>query len=216
MCLDAQTSIITLVIGTVFNIWNVLHYKDPSITAVSILWQWVLLMQAWEALTWLNQPEKGEKCNPMNTFAAKGAYLSNVTQPIVLALVVFAINSESITDQGKIAAAVIIFMYILWLLYAANKAPEVECLKPGKDCRNLTYTWWKDFPLGASVYMASLFFLIIILIKPLKFALMQLAYIIITFIVSAYFYSCGIGSVWCLLAAFAPILVGPMWEASKT
>lgn len=215
MCWDARTSWVTLILGTLLNIWNVWRYKNPTIIAVSVLWEWVLLMQFFEAFAWNNQPKDGGICNATNKWAAKGAYLANVSQPIVLALTMFALTGDKIGTDAKIAAAVIIMMYILWLLYAVNYAPEVTCLTPQDDCGNLTYTWWHQFPGSANFYMFALILLILLMVKPLKFALMQLVYIVVTFVGSAYFYSCGVGSVWCWFAAFAPLLVGPMWEASK-
>ena len=215
MCWDARTSWATFVIGTIFNIWNIWYYKNDTITAISLLWEWVLLMQFFEAFAWNNQPTGDEKCNSTNTWAAKGAYLANVTQPIMFALTMFALQSDKMSSQSKIMAAVVVFMYILWLLYATNVAPEVVCLKPADKCGNLTYTWWQQFPGNAGMYLISLALLILIMTRPIEFAMMQLAYIAVTFVGSAYFYSCGIGSVWCWFAAFAPLLVGPMWEASK-
>lgn len=214
MCWDSQTSIITFVIGTILNIWNIWHYKNATITAISLLWEWVLLMQIFDAFAWNNQPSGG-KCNTANKWAAKGAFLANVSQPIMFALVMFALTSDQMSVANKSAAAVVIMTYILWLLYATNYAPEVTCLTPKDDCRNLTYTWWQHFPGNASVYLVTLATLILIMVKPIKFASLQLSYIVATFIGSAYFYSCGVGSVWCWFAAFAPLLVGPMWEAGK-
>lgn len=215
MCWDAKTSIITLLIGSVLNIWNVLHYKDATITAISLFWEWVLFVQFFEAFAWNNQPSGGE-CNPMNKWAAKGVYLVTVSQPILFALVMLALKSDSISREVKIAATAATFLYVLWALYATNSVPEVTCLKPEDDCGNLTYTWWRQFPGGASIYLIVIAFLMVTLMKPFKFAMMQMVYLVVTLVGSTYFYSCGIGSVWCWFAAFAPILVGPMWEASKS
>ena len=213
MCLDAQTSWITLVIGTVLNIWNVWYYKDTTITSISLLWEWVLLMQFFEAIAWTNQPTSEGNCNSTNKWAAKGAYLANVSQPIVLAFVMFTFKGDELCFETKMTAAIVILMYTLWLLYATNYAPEVTCLTPKDDCGNLTYTWWQEFPGNAAFYLGTLVLLILVMVKPLEFAVMQLGYITLTFIVSAYFYSCGIGSMWCWFAAFAPLLTGFMWES---
>lgn len=215
MCLDTKTSIITLTIGTVLNIWNIYRYRhEPTIIAISLLWQWVLLMQLFEAIAWQNQPGKNGICNSTNTMVAKLAYLANVSQPIILGIVMFTLTSSNITLQNKILSSVVLISYILWLLYATNKAPEVKCLTPTSEisCQNLYYNWWGNFPGNAMIYMITLVSLILLMVRPLNFAMMQLSYIILTFVVSAIFYSCGIGSIWCLLAAFSPILVGPMWE----
>jgi hypothetical protein len=214
MCLNAKTSIITFILGTLFNIWNINRYRNSSVLAVSLVWEYVLLMQVFEAFAWTNQPGKDGKCNSTNTLTAKGAYLANVTQPIVLALVMFSIQGNAIETSNKIFSAVVVLLYIMWLLYSTNAAPEVKCLQPVDKCGNLAYTWWSQYPGNASVYLVTLSALILAMCKPFKFALMQLAYITVTFLGSARFYSCGLGSVWCWFAAFAPLLTGPMWEAS--
>lgn len=216
MCWNERTSWITLVVGTLLNIWNIWHYKETAIVAISVMWQWVLLMQFFEAFAWRNQPQPGQKCNSTNTFAAKGAYLANVSQPIILALTILALDKGNLPRENKVTASAIILMYVLWLLYATNKAEEVECLKPGDKCGNLTYTWWQQFPGNAGMYLITLSLLVFLLLKPFKFAAMQFVYIAGTFLGSAFFYSCGIGSVWCWFAAFAPLLLGPMWKMSQS
>ena len=216
MCLDTKTSIITLVIGTLLNIWNIIHYNNTTITVVSILWQWILLMQVFEAFAWQNQPTTSGECNNVNKWATKGAYLANITQPIVLAIVLFVLKGDSLSQNSKIIAGSILTGYILWLLYASNKIPEVKCLTPQNKCSNLTYYWWNQFPGNAIVYLIALIGLIGVMIKPLNFALLLLTYIVLTLVISSIFYSCGSpGSMWCLLVSFGPLLVGPMWEATK-
>jgi len=210
MCLDVKTSLLTFIIGTALNTWNITYYKNNTIIAVSILWQWVLSMQLFEAYAWYNQ-----KSPLQMQWAAKGAYLANITQPIVFAIVMFVLKSDELSLQTKITAGGVLTGYILWLLYASNKIPEVKQLIPTNDCNNLTYTWWNQFPGNAYIYIITLVCLILLMLKPFNFALMQLSYILLALILSMIYYSCGSpGSMWCLLAAFAPLLVGPMWESS--
>lgn len=219
MCFSAPVSWVTLIIGTIFNIFNIFYFKNATITATSILWQWVLLMQLFDAIGWMNQPEKGpgsNECNTVNKIAANGAYLANVTQPIVLALAFFALQSDLISQQNKIAGAIVTLVYILWLVYSSNKIDEIKCLRPNTGCSNLAYSWWEQFPGSASVYIGALALLILLLARPMKFALMQLTFITLTFIISSYVYKCGsLPSVWCALSAMAPLLVGPMWYYSQ-
>ena len=112
MCLDTKTSIITLVIGTLLNIWNITHYNNTTITVVSILWQWILLMQVFEAFAWQNQPTTSGECNNVNKWATKGAYLANITQPIVLAIVLFVLKGDSLSQNSKIIADIHVCLLI--------------------------------------------------------------------------------------------------------
>lgn len=213
MCWDEKTSLLTFVIGTSFNIYNILHYKNTTITIISLLWQWVLFMQVFEYFAWKNQPKNG-KCNQTNKTSAKFAYIANMTQPIILGLLFLAFQ-KGLSTENKVLAITVIMSYIGWVLYAANKAPEVSCLKKSDNCRNLNYSWWNDYLFGAGPYMIALFSLIFLLVKPFKFAVIQALFISISLLVSMKFYSCGTASMWCWIAAFAPLLVGPMWKMSQ-
>jgi len=219
MCWNEKVSLSAFAIGTAANIYIATTYKHPMILATCVLWEFVLLMQIFEAGAWITHKKNVAKnnlnCSKENTFFAKGAYIANVCQPIVLAIVVLALNNSNISQENKLLGGGIIMIYIGWLLYATNKIDEVKCLRPSNECSNLVYEWWSKFPLGAAIYMITLVGLIIVLVRPMNFALMQLSYILLTFAVSAYFYKCGIGSVWCYLAAAAPLLIKPMWDASQ-
>ena len=219
MCFNAPISWMTLIIGTIFNIFNIFYFNNATITATSLLWQWVLLMQLFDAIGWMNQPAGGpgsNNCNSTNKFVANGAFLANVTQPIVLALLFFALQGDLISQENKILAASVTLIYTLWLVYSSNQIDEVNCLRPNTGCSNLAYSWWEQFPGSASMYMLALVLLILLLARPMKFALMQLTYITLTFIISSYVYKCGgVPSVWCALAGLAPVLVGPMWYLSQ-
>lgn len=219
MCFDAKLSIATLVVGTLINAFNIFYFKDPTITAASLLWEWVLLMQLFDGIAWLNQPSPNAHgaasgCNKANKFAAKGAMIANVLQPVVLAILFFALQSDKISDTNKVLSAIITLIYLVWAIYVTNKIPEVTCLKNEGNCSNLGYSWWTNFEGSASVYIFTLASLILLMPRPLDFAIMQLAYITFTFIVSSWLYSCGIASVWCLFSAFAPALI-TLWKLNS-
>ena len=50
MCLDFKTSGTTLSIGTIFNIIGIMLYKNVEYLPYVITWQWVLLMQVFDAI----------------------------------------------------------------------------------------------------------------------------------------------------------------------
>lgn len=211
MCFDAQTSIVTFCIGTALNIYNIVKYNNKVVTAISLLWEWVLLMQLFDFFAWRNQP-KNNKGNSTNKYAAKGAFIANVTQPIILSLLL--LSSVENPTEHKVIAALTTFCYTCWTIYSSNKIPEVETLTPSGDCSNLRYHWWDD--MGTVIpYMVTLVVVILLLVKPTTFAVLQLTFIMTTLLISFKYYSCGTGSVWCWFAAFAPLLVGPMWEYSN-
>lgn len=50
MCFNEKTSLATFAIGTIFNIIGIAHHKDKNFTAMAIAWEWVLLMQIFDAI----------------------------------------------------------------------------------------------------------------------------------------------------------------------
>jgi hypothetical protein len=205
MCINFETSILTLVLGTTFNIRNIIKYNNPQITAVSIGWQYVLLMQLFDAIAW-KSPE-------YNTFAAKSAFITNVSHPIVIGIIFLTLLPSD--DSTKYIGATITVAYTIWLLYKSNKINEVKYLNTGTNCDHLVYNWWDDFGKGSAyVYILTVLLLVLLFLKPFNFAVMQAAYILITLIISKYIYSCGTASMWCWFAAFAPLFTGLMFEIS--
>lgn len=230
MCFDTTTSLTTFAIGTTANVWNVSYYDAPIVRVVSLLWQWVLTMQLADAVAWQTQPKNGEVCSTTNNYASKLAFLFNVTQPIILIVLLMSLDLESmgVSKAAKNTALGILMVYVMWLLYVSNKIPEVQCLVPGgtsiddpsmrsgtseaEKCDHLTYDWWSRFPGSVSMYWLTLAVGVLLLIKPTSFALAQMAYITATFLISLKWYRCGTGSVWCWFAAFAPIYTAITWE----
>jgi len=208
---------ITFVLGTAINIFNIFYFKNTVITVLSIFWEWLLLMQVFEAIAWGSQPKNGDGCSNTNKMAANGALIANVTQPIVIFLLLIIFTPVDI--QNKIIATVIIFAYICWLLYALNQTSPFTCFTQGKDCQNLDLAWWGQF--DKSAYEIGYAFVIIIcaifllLLRPMDLAWAAVIFIIATVAISATFYGCGMGSVWCWFAASAPLITGLYWYYTR-
>ena len=213
MCWDKETSIITFVLGTVINIFNIFYFKETVITVLSLVWQWVLLMQLFEAFAWDSQPGPGEKCSKTNRIAANGALIANVVQPIIVALAIIAFTPVSI--YNKVIAMVVIIGYICWLLYGMNQNSPFGCLTPAEGCRNLDYNWWRMFPGNALPYVFTIAIVILLLYRPIDLAWFTLFLIMGSLLLSSTFYSCGIGSTWCWFAAFIPLATGVYWYVTR-
>jgi hypothetical protein len=213
MCWDKRTSIITFVLGTAVNIFNIFYFQTTVITLLSIAWEWLLLMQLFEAIAWDSQPKAGEPCSPQNKLAANGALIANVTQPILIALLLIAFTPVPL--QNKVIAMTAIFAYICWLVYAMNQTHPFTCLKKGEDCDHLALHWWDKFPGGSWIYMAIIPIVVLLLLRPMDLAWASLIYIAVIAVISSTFYGCGSGSVWCWFAAFAPLLTGLYWYYTR-
>ena len=89
MCWNEKVSWTTFILGTIFNIFNIFYFKDTTLTLISIGIQWLLLMQLFEALAWRDQ-----QCGSLNKFATNGALIANLTQPLMVCMVVHRIHSS--------------------------------------------------------------------------------------------------------------------------
>lgn len=210
MCWDEKTSWTTLLIGTAFNLFNIFYFREPIIIVISLLWQWVLMMQLFEALAWRDY-KSSQGCK--NSLPAQGALIANLTQPIILALSLIIITPVSLTN--KVLAGMAVFGYICWVLYGLNQTENFTCLKPADGCDHLDLVWWKKLPGGAVPYLITLFAVIYLLMRPVDLAAFEAAYIFGTLIISSIFYSCGTGSMWCWFAAFAPVATGMYWYYTR-
>ena len=196
MCLDFKTSVTTLSIGTIFNIIGIMLYKNVEYLPYVITWQWVLLMQVFDAIAW-----KTQNCNKTNQQVAKLAYIANIMQPIVVFMSSILITKVSM--NFKLISTMVISLYMIQVLY---QSPNIEfnCLTPKKDCKHLNYNWWDNInPIG---YMIALFTTLLLIYRPFTLSMINLIYIIITLIISSTVYKCGTASMWCWFAAFAPLI----------
>lgn len=214
MCWNEKTSWTTFIIGTIFNIFNIYYFREPIITIISIIWEWVLLMQFFEARAWASQPHiSGKSCSDQNKNATAGAMIANVTQPILIAMAL--ISFTPVPTQNKVIAMSVVFLYTCWLLYALNKNQPFECLTPTESCDHLDLVWWKNFPGKSLPYMITLVVVILLLIRPIDLAWFELIFILATLAISAVIYSCGAASMWCWFAAFAPLFTGAYWYYTR-
>ena len=201
MCWDEKTSWTTFIIGTTFNILTLSLFcrsKNEKVKRwvlpLFLLWEFVLLMQVFDALGWRN---------PSSQFATKGAMIANITQPLLVFLVlVFA----SPVSAPRKQIALILMMAYLGLACVSLQPDKYNKLAPAKGCKNIDYSWWKDIPAGGIVYTISIVASIFLLIDDTVIASVQGGFILLGLVMSMMFYRCGTASVWCWMAAFAPLL----------
>ena len=199
MCFNEKTSLATFAIGTIFNIIGIAHHKDKNFTAMAIAWEWVLLMQIFDAIAWRNKT-----CgSSLNKFATKGAYVANLMQPIIVFLAFISITDVS--QAFKIVSIIIICIYISWILASSTRVDDSYCLTTKQNCSHLDYYWWENLGKNSTFIYLIVLLSLTIIIRPIKFAIFTGLYIIITLLISSFIYPCGAGSIWCWFAAFAPI-----------
>ena len=166
-------------------------------------------------MAWENYvtPGSGVK-NKTNTFAAQGALIANITQPLVAGLLLISVSD--VPKSNKIAATAIMLFYICWMSYSLNKIKKVDKLTNTPTCGHLQFGWWKQVPGGPIFYFATLAAVVLLLLRPMKFAALEIGYITIALIAAGFIYSCGTASMWCWFAALAPLFTGIFWNMSQT
>ena len=201
MCWDEKTSWTTFTIGTFFNVLTLTFFfksKNESVkrwvVPLFLLWQFVLLMQVFDALGWRN---------PTSQFATKGAMIANLTQPLLVFLVL--VFASPVSSERKQVAMLLMLSYLA-LAFASIRPESYNRLAPAKGCKNIDYSWWKDIPLGGPIYTISIVASIFLLINEPVIASVQAGFILLGLVASIMFYRCGTASVWCWVAAFAPLL----------
>ena len=212
MCWNEQVSWITFILGTVLCIATALYIKNRAVTAVCLVWFWVLLMQFFEALMW-----RDKSCGQLNKFATNGAYVANIMQPVAIFLICIAIMPD-IKPTPKMIAALLIAMYLCFMFYKAfrMRAPActASCVEYG-DCKHLHYSWWDGGGAGGWFYTLIVIAMILLLLKPFKFALFQAGFVLLTLLVATRFFGKSSASMWCWMAAFAPLFVALFWKLSN-
>lgn len=204
MCWSETVSWTTLAIGTLFNIVAMISIPDPTFIAISIIWQWILLMQLFDALGW--HGECGSTVNKVGTY---GAMIANLTQPLIVLVMLLTVSKVSVAFKCIAIGLFLIYAgYMIGMLH--NK--RYDCLKPQEDCTALRYSWWDDAPYGGALYTISIIGIILLLLRPFIYSLYQVGYILLALALSGIFYACGTASMWCWFAAFAPVFNGLAWK----
>lgn len=190
MCYNATTSITTFIIGTVIAVSVgaiALVQKKYQLAALSFGWIWVLGMQLWEYFIWRY---------PKNLVYVKWAYIFNITQLIVLALLFLTFFNQPFPN--RLVAVFLLLVYILYMLQIGYQSQEL------KRSPNLEYSWWDNY--GGYIYMIFLISLFLLLIRPFYWSIATLIYILILFILSWFFYKRAVASLWCFFAVTVPLV----------
>ena len=201
MCFDAKTSITTFIIGTGLNIYLYQLTNNINVKLIALLWQFSLSMQLLDFLTWSSDCPSRQQ-----TISTRLSYIFNILQPIAILLFAFILKND-LSFSEKSIGTFLAFFYLCYILVVGyfKKNQAKDCIKNINGCKHVDYYWWKDNKYLGVLYFIVLYVLTILFIKPFKFAISQLAYITITFLLSMTFYNCGIPSIWCFFQVLAPL-----------
>lgn len=195
MCWSANVSISTFTVGVVVNtiiLMLAIKYNYTSLKLLCIIWYWVLMMQFCEFFIWKNiYPE----------FFSKLAYVFNVTQILMIAMI-FLIFGKDVSQTSKIIAGAILVTYLFVIIFPTNTKDDTKVTETNS---HLSYPWWSS-NVKVWAYFIALFSLSLLLIKPFYYGLACASVIFILLIFSILFYRKNVPSMWCFFACFFPII----------
>jgi hypothetical protein len=196
MCWNEPVSWTVFFVGTLCNIYLIWKIKTPVAIALAIIWEWVLLMQLFDALLWRDQ-----NCGGLNKFTSKLAYIANITQPLVVFLALLLISTVNI--KLKILSCSVIFFYICYIVMTKSDVGTIDCVKENEG--HLDYFWWNKMKYGGIIYTVTIVLLTFLLLRPMTLSIFEIGYFLFTLVLTGVFFSYGGPSIWCWFAAFAPI-----------
>lgn len=194
MCISEKVSWTTLAIGSVFNILILIYLAripNPKIIIPIILilgWQYALLMQIPDALAWRH---------PTAQYPGKLAFILNVTQPLVLfILVVIGLTKLGISLIRIIPAIITLTVYTIITIKDTVNRKNYD-IQPSKQCKHLSYSWWSS---GQYIfYVLSIVLLVLCLAPEWGYIGLTLVIFIGSIIASSIVAgkNCSPGSLWC-------------------
>ena len=201
MCWNSTSSLAAFISGTLINIYMVNKYKyNTTIITICIAYQWALMMQLAEYFIWNDIDCKTD----INKIATKVALFLNITQPIIV-YIVLIINSK-VSDVFKIISTILILFYTFYTLYYVfNNFNKYNCVNKKSNCLNINLKCWEDIKYGGIIFSATLFLIILFLLRPIELSIPIVIYLFLTSLISSKFYSCGVSSIWCLL--YVPLIL---------
>ena len=207
MCWSAKSSLISFIIGTLINFSVMLYLKNKTITALCLIWQWVLMMQISEYFIWKDLDYKNT-----NKIGTKMSLIFNLTQPIFVFICLMLLNTNNVNYTNTILASFVIIIYISFFFLQLNKEKEYKVLKPLNNCNHMNLKWWNDIKNSGIIYCISLFSIILLLLRPINLSIFVVTFIAISLLISMKFYSCGSPSMWCWLVVPFPLFFGLFYK----
>lgn len=192
MCWNAPVSFATFLVGSFINLGSYFVLRRQRNAKIIIYWQYALLMQPIEGVAWL-QHDSGFDLRVISVFA----FLFNVTQPIVLALVIrFGMDAPV---QRAIVANI---MYVTLLI--SERVWEDLDISPLPGCEHLELQYW-NVSSTASYVFASLFSFLEI--PDRVWAAVNMCIFLGSLLSAMLISSCGVGSLFCWLISISGIFL---------
>jgi len=196
MCFSKEVSLGTFIIGAIGSAL-VYSFNTKIDKILAIFFFYIILIQLMEFILWNNL-----KCNTINKITTFIAIILNATLPVVLALLL--LYNYKLPNQTSVIIFTILYS-IMMLIY--NLQTKELCTL--KNQFNHLEWGWHFLNMYVFVYLIYVLYLAYIILSiPFNWNITLLLLVIIPYLISIYIYlgTGAIGSVWCVFAAFFPII----------
>lgn len=196
MCFNAPVSLTTYVVGIIGCIILLKKKYTPEAAFFFV----VIQMQLIEYLLWKNQ-----SCDNFNINITKLGIVINHMEPIIfwLAILMFSEKKLPLWVNGLMGG------YIIAAIIYTNNVNNNSCTVVTPESSPHLYWKWTSGKYEYIFYTLFLLTLILLSIKGLKNGYHMAFIITLAFIISFFIYgkNKSIGTMWCFMAAFAPIII---------
>lgn len=210
MCFNEQISWLTLIISLIATttclsyifISSKNHPDKNKVISLILLWQYAALMQLPEALAWRKLNKKSSVNIKTSSILA---FFLNITQPIIAFTLIYYLTKPKYDTFTFGLSFSLNFLYICFWIYALLFLQNWSWnIKPLQSCEHLNLAWWKNNNFIVFLYLLAIISSCMML--GLKYFIFSTIIFIGTLLLSNYFYKCGVGSIWCWIAAFMGII----------
>jgi len=199
MCFNYESSIAALIVGLAGSI-ALFRLGSINDKILGAFFGYVALMQGIDALLW-----KHQTCDDFHKNVTSLGMTLNLTQPLVLAILIFMFNPK--LKYGT-SIAVIFIIYLLCFICFINKNHGMSfCTTPRKDDPHLVWNWtmFETRTRDWTIYLSALCLLLVLGLSSLVSGIIVAISFVLGATVSFVMYPRqSVGSIWCFLSALAP------------
>lgn len=198
MCYTFKASIANGIISLVTSMLVYANTTNKVVKSLALFFLFVSLMQWYDAIFWMT-----DKTN-VNYFFTKIAMITNHLQPIILYLLISQnVKMNSMTQVSLIAYMIYALVYSIYAFYTIDYTVVTELSSPALDWK------WNNLPGSEMMYFLLLtVFTLVSLNIPGILSIVMLVLNFGSFFFSYYtFKRENIGQMWCILAAYAPLIL---------
>lgn len=199
MCFSKEVSLATFITGITGSIF-VYTLGKLNDKIIGIYLGYVSLMQGIEYLLWNHQT-----CDVFHKDISFLGMILNISQPIVLGIIILLINTE-LKDKSLIIA--ILFIYSIFAIeYCKNYSNNLQCTRPRPNDPHLVWNWTilESYTTMWAIYIITVCSICIIGMPTLDNGIRCAFAAFITMLISIIIYPRqDMGAMWCFFTALSP------------